>query len=78
MPPDWNAPMRIILDAAAECQAQIHDAKHSAKGKIGRSVCQQDDRRIISATSAFNVMGGERQVVCGPLQATADAPPDHS
>jgi hypothetical protein len=26
-PPDWDGPLGIILDALAECQAQIHDGK---------------------------------------------------
>jgi hypothetical protein len=26
-PPDWDGPLGIILDAVAECQAQLHDDK---------------------------------------------------
>jgi hypothetical protein len=33
-PPDWDGPLGIILDAIAECQAQIHDAKLGALDKI--------------------------------------------
>ena len=34
MPPDWDGPLGIILDAVAECQAQLHDGKPGAQDKI--------------------------------------------
>jgi hypothetical protein len=33
-PPDWDGPLGIILDAVAECQAQLHDDKPGLLDKI--------------------------------------------
>lgn len=34
MPQDWDGPLGIILDAVAECQAQLHDDKPGVLDKI--------------------------------------------
>ena len=34
MLPDWDGPLGVILDAVAECQAQLHDDKPGASDKI--------------------------------------------
>jgi hypothetical protein len=34
VPQDWDGPLGIILDAVAECQAQLHDGKPGVLDKL--------------------------------------------